>query len=395
MRLDFTQAMSRKDRVVGEFVGSVEKLLRAHGVDLFIGEACLRSPRAVQVRAAAGDCLEIECSRLVIATGSRPARPRLDGVNLPGVITSRDLLQIREQPSRLVVIGASVVGMEFASIFHRLGTKVTVLGRRTFLKAVEQRLAARYRALCSRKGLEVWVGLDLQGIESLGDGSLRVRYLQSGEEKCAEGDYVLLATGRDPVTEGLGLRENGIETVDRGWIRVDPTMGTSLPGVYAAGDVTGGMLLAHVASAEGVTAVENALGGARAMDYRVVPNCVFTDPEIASVGMTEDDAKNAGAEFGVARFPLSANGRALTMGTREGQVRIVYERGTGIVLGMHIMGPHASELIGEGAVAVKAGVCVRELAETIHQHPTLSESIMEAAFAGAFGEAIHYHYRQA
>jgi len=388
--VDFSRVMARKAEIVDRLVGSVVELLRAHKVDVLSGAARLLAANRILVTATGGEQLEVEANRVLIATGSTAVDAGIKGESLPGVVGYRELLGVAQQPASMVVIGASVVGMELASIFHGLGTKVTVLGRRTFLKSVDPQLARRYRALCARHGLEVRVGLEFRSIEAIPDGRLRVRYEAAAGESSAEGEVVLLAAGNAPSCLGLGVAEVGAELDSKGAVVVDDRMSTRVPGVYAAGDVVGGPMLAHVASHEAIVAVENALGGNRLMDYRVVPNCVFTDPEIASVGLTENEAKEAGVEVAVARFPVNASGRAMTLGEEEGMVRLVHEKGSGKLVGAHIMGPHASEMIAELALAIRAGLTVRDIAETMHQHPTLSEMTMEAASEAAFGEAIHY-----
>jgi len=237
--------------------------------------------------------------------------------------------------------------------------------------------------------VEVHLRARVGEIRPKGDG-LAIRVADSGEE--VEAEKVLIATGRVPYTEGLGLEELGVQR-ERGAIVVDEHMATNVPGVYAIGDVTGGIMLAHLASRQGEVAVENILGHPVAMDYRAVPNCVFTLPEIAGVGLTEEAAKAEGLDYQVARFPFSASGRALTIGETTGLVKLICERESGKVLGMHIMGPQASDLIAEGTLAIQMGATAKDIAETIHAHPTLSEAIMEAAKAAAFGEAIHYRKR--
>ena len=386
----FSQVMRRKDAVVQRLVQSVRELLRAHRVEVISGEGSLLSPGRVLVRGDGGSTRELSCRRILIATGSRPSRLELEGHDLEGVVDSRQLLDLKEKPQSLVVVGASVVGMELATIFHGLGTKVSVLGRRTFLKSVDPQLARRYRALAARKGIGVEIGVTFERIEPLSGRGLRLHYRSGEQARQVDASMILLATGREPQTTGIGLPRVGVELDGGGFIPTDNGMRTNVSGVYAAGDVVPGWMLAHVASHEALVAVENALGRRRQIDYTAVPNCVFTDPEIATVGMTEAQAKASGLEAGVARFPLSANGRALTMGEEEGLVRLVYERDTGTILGVHLMGPHASELIAEGALAVKAGLKASDVADLMHQHPTLSENTMEAAMAAAFGEAIHY-----
>lgn len=388
--VDFAQMTLRKQQIVDRLVSSVQKLLQSHGVEVMNGEGVLVSEHEVGVRTESAAMKRFSCRSVVLAPGSKPAWVELEGFHHPGVVDSRGLLDLKEQPRSLIVIGASVVGMEMASIFHNLGTRVTVLGRRTFLKSVDPQLAKRYRVLAARRGLRVETGVDFQRIERLENGQLRLHYRAGSVAKAIEAEMILLATGQEPLTTGIGLEEAGVVLDNAGFIAVDSRMRTSVPWVYAAGDAIGGWMLAHVASHEGIVAVENALGHERSMDYRAVPTCVYTDPEIASVGMTEEDAKMEGFDAAVARFPFGANGRALTMGEEEGQIRLVYDRASGRVLGVHAMGPHASELSAEGAVAVKTGVTVNDLADTLHQHPTLSEVVMEASMAAVTGEAIHY-----
>ncbi|MBC7225194.1 MAG: FAD-dependent oxidoreductase, partial [Anaerolineae bacterium] len=283
----------------------------------------------------------------------------------------------------------SVVGMEFASIFHALGTKVTVVGRRTFLKDADPQLAKRFKSIIRRAGVPAIIGVQFRQIVQTDEGKLRVEWERNGKVESAEGDLVLLSTGRWPYTADLGLERVGVATEGRA-IRVNEFLETNVPGIYAIGDVSSRYQLAHVASYEGEIAVQNALGARIAVDYRAVPACIFTMPELASVGLTEEEAKEQGIEVEVARFPYAVNGRALGMGQTEGQIRLVVEKGTGIVLGMHILGARASDLIAEGALAIQHRLTARDIAETIHAHPTLPEIVMEAAKAAAYGEAIHY-----
>jgi len=389
VRADFAAVMARKDAIVSRIVDSVNGLLQAQKVEIIEGEARFAATDRVEVRAADGSLRELESRNALVATGSVPARLRLDGADSPGVLTSRELLDLRQQPGHLLVVGASVVGMEMASIFHNLGSRVTVLGRQTFLKSVDPQLARRYRALATKRGIGITIGVDFLRIEVIA-GGLRMHYSAGGKPSYVDADAILTAAGQSPVTRGLGLENVGVVSNERGFVQVDSQLRTSVPTIYAAGDVIGGPMLAHVASHEGALAAENALGASREMDYSAVPNTVFTDPEIASVGLTETEAKAAGYEAAVARFPLSASGRAITLGEEEGLVRLVHQVGTGRVLGVHIMGAHASELIAEGALAVRKGLTVTDLAETMHQHPTLSECVMEAAAEAAYGESIHY-----
>ncbi|MBU1877798.1 MAG: FAD-dependent oxidoreductase, partial [Chloroflexi bacterium] len=264
--------------------------------------------------------------------------------------------------------------------------------RKTFLKDTDPQLAKRFRPLLARQGVSVNIGLEFRDIVQTDDGTLQVRYEQRGKEGHVEGDVVLLSTGRWPYTEGVGVEELGIAMSKRD-ILVNETLETSVPGIYAIGDCIGGAMLAHVASYEGEVAVENIMGHRRKVDYTVVPACIFTMPEIADVGLTEEQAKEQSIAHTVSMFPFTASGKALAQGETEGQVRLVCEEGTGKVLGMHIMGPHASDLIAEGAMAMRLGATARDIAELIHAHPTLPEAVMEAGKEQLDG-AIHYQRRR-
>jgi len=394
--VNFARMMARKAEVVETLVSGVEALVRNHKIDLYPGVGTILEPSRVRVAPSVYHPdtapAEVRAKKLIIATGSMPVAAPIPGHDLPGVVNARGLLDIREQPKSLVVIGASVVGVEFASIFAALGTQVTLLGRKTFLKDVDDQLAKRYRAMLARQGVKVEIGIEFKRIVQTDTGRLRVEYERAGQPLAAEGDLVLSSTGHAPFTAELGLENVGV-AVERGAIRVNEYLETSVPGIYAIGDVTGIFMLAHVASHQGIAAVHNALGRREAMDYRVVPNCVFTMPEIAGVGLTEAQARAEGIDYLASRFPFNINGRALGMGATEGQVRMIAERGPdgkgGKVLGVHIMGPHASDLIAEAALAMRLGATAADIAHTIHAHPTLPETMMEAAM-GLDEGSIHF-----
>jgi len=388
-KLNFGRFMQRKDEVKETLVRGVEELIKGHGITMFAGKGRITSPTTVLVNGET----EVACRKMILATGSIEARVPIAGTDLPGIVTSRELLQITQQPKELVVIGGSVVGIEFASIFAAIGTEVHVVGRKTFLKDTDEQLAKRYQSILSRKGVDITIGVEFKQIVQTDAGRLRVEYERKGKPGNAEGDLVLLSTGRWAYTDGLGAQEAGVEMAGR-TIKVNARMETNLPGVYAIGDVIGGYQLAHVASYEGEVAVENALGHHREANYRAVPACIFTMPEIASVGLTSTDVKEQGIDAVVERFPFLINGRALALGETDGQIRMICEKAGdghgGKVLGVHIMGPHASDLIAEATLAIQAGLTAKQVAETIHAHPTIAEVMGEVAAASAFGEAIHF-----
>jgi dihydrolipoamide dehydrogenase len=308
------------------------------------------------------------------------------------VITSTEALEITEIPSHLIVVGGGVIGLEFACIYEALGSRVTVLEMIPTLLpgGTDEALAKRLALILRRRGMEIRTSATVQAIEPVANG-LRVRFAEAKGESAVEGERVLVAVGRWPNTNGIGLAELGVKMNGRA-IAVDEYLGTNIPNVWAIGDAVGGMMLAHKAMVEGRVVAENVAGGKRAMDDRSVPNVIFTRPEVASVGLTESQARAYGAEVKVAQFPFSANPRARILGEAEGLVKLVCEAGNGRVLGVHLLGPHATDLIAEGALAVQTSATADDLAGTTHAHPTLPEAMLEAAL-GFRDAALHFHTR--
>ncbi len=280
------------------------------------------------------------------------------------------------------------MGVEFASIFNALGTKVTIVKRRPLrLEPVDEEIGRRFAQTLSRQGIEVKIGAAVKAINRHGD-ALKVVWNTPEGEQGVEGQMVLMATGRQPFTEGLGLLELGIKMNNRA-ILVNEYLETNVAGVYAIGDVLGKNMLAHVASYEGEVAVENALGHHRQADYRAVPTVVYTYPVVASVGITESEAKDGGIPYKVSKFPFLACGRAVAMDETMGIVKMICNAENGRVLGVHIMGPHADDLIAEGTLAIQLGASAGDIAHTMHAHPTLSEAVHEAAM-GQLEGSIHF-----
>ncbi len=382
---DWPAAQKRKTAVVDQLVKGVEGLLKAGGVTMVSGAAKLAGGGAIEV---AGD--RLQAKNIIIATGSAVSRIPLKGAEL--TIDSDAILELKEIPKRLAVIGGGVVGMEFAAMFAALGTKVTVLEMLPqILPMVEADLVNVYAKHLSGLGGEVHTNSKVAEVAKVG-GGLQVRFSTGAEGGAVDADQVLLAVGRSPYTEGLGAEAAGVK-LDRGRVVVDDYLRTSAEGIWAIGDVIGGIMLAHVASYEGVCAVETMAGQARIPDYHAAPNCVYTDPEIAHVGLGEKEAKDRGIEIKVGRFPFAAAGRALTLGQTEGFVKVVADAPTGRILGVHIIGPRATDLIAEATLAVQNGLTLEQLDLTMHAHPTLPEAIMEAALA-AQGRAIHIPNRR-
>ena len=383
VRIDFPGIMAHKSKSVTQLVSGVEQLMKANRIRVCRGAGRILSPHLVKVNDE-----EIAARKLIIATGSESTPLPVPGRDLPGVLTTDDILELTELPESLVVVGGSHVGVEFAGIFNALGTKVTIVKRRPLrLEPVDEEIGRRFAQTLPRQGIEVKIGAAVKAIEKKGAG-LRVVWDTAEGERGADGQMVLMATGRAPYTGGLNLSELGIQ-MDHGAITVNEYLETNIEDVYAVGDVLGRNMLAHVASYEGEVAVENALGGSRQADYRAVPSCVFTHPEIAGVGITEEEARDSGIPHKVSKFPFAACGRAVAMGETAGMVKMICHADDGNVLGMHVMGSHASDLIAEGALAVRLGLTAEDIVHTMHAHPTLPEAVRETAMGQLHG-AIHF-----
>lgn len=383
IKANLPRIMARKRGIVDKLVSGVEQLMKANKISVYRGAGRIMSPHLVKV-----DDTEIATRKIIIATGSESSPLPVDGANLPGVLSTDDILELEELPESLVVIGGSHVGVEFASIFSALGTKTTIVKRRPLLlEPVDEEVGRRFAQGLSRQGIQVIIGAAVKSIKRQG-GLLKVSWDTPEGEQGVEGQAVLMATGRRPYSEGLGLEELGVK-MEAGAVLVDDCLETNIEDIYAIGDVLGKHMLAHVASYEGEIAAENALGGRRRADYQAVPTCVFTVPVVAGVGITEKEAKERGIPHKVSKFPFLACGRAVAMDETAGIVKMICHAESGKVLGLHIMGPHADDLIAEGALAVRLGATARDVAHTIHAHPTLPEAVQETAM-GQLEGSIHF-----
>jgi dihydrolipoamide dehydrogenase len=389
---DLPSLMTYKQSTVDALVGGVEQLLKKRKVTLLRGDGYVLRPDRLRVADRQGAISEVTARQMILAPGSITARPPIPGLDLPGVITSTEALNIDVVPERLIVVGGGVIGLEFACIYEALGSRVTILEMLpTILPGgTDEAIAKRLTLSLRRRGLTIHTGATAQSIESIECG-LRVTFNQAKGLNAIEGDRVLVAVGRWPNTEGIGLSEVGVKLNGRA-IAIDQHLATNIPNVWAIGDAVGGWMLAHKAMVEGRVVAENVTGGRRTVDYRSVPNVIFTRPEVASVGLTEAQARAQGADVKIAQFPFSANPRARILGEAEGLVKLVCEAGSGRVLGAHLIGPHATDLIAEGALAVQVGATADDLAWTTHAHPTLPEAMLEAAL-GFRDAMIHFHSR--
>jgi len=391
--VDMPQVMARKRQVVAQLVGGVERLLGGADVATYMGTASVPGPGKVAVAKRDGGTEILETKYILLATGSQPAQPPVPKEDLDLTIGSDEALELEKVPPSMLLIGGGVLGVEFACIYHTFGSQVRMIKRTAnLLPAVDEEIAKRLAMSLKRRGMQINVGVFIKRIERSSAGKVVVCDTAEGQEVRFEADTVMVAMGRVPDYGGIDLDAMGVR-YDKKGIKVDPRLKTSAPGVYALGDVVGKTYLASVASAEGLVAAEDMFSEAkRDMDYRVVPGVVFSSPECASVGLEEKDAAEAAAQSGreivVSKFPFSANGKAIAMGETEGLVKLVADKASGEILGMHVFGPHASDLIHEGAIALQARMKGEELARTGFAHPTLSEVVMEAAH-GVEGQPIH------
>lgn len=383
IRFDIGRAMDRKDDVVKKLVGGIEQLLKGNGVEVLRGDGAIESAGKVTVKKAEG-AETVGCKSIIVATGSEPAMIPAFNIDGKNVITSTEALTLRKVPESLLIIGGGVMGCEFATLFSAFGSKVIIVELLPMILSNEDKMASR--VILKRykdTGVNVLTEVSVEEVKVV-DNGVKTR-LKDGREFLTE--KVLVTIGRSFNSTGIGLENAGVN-LDRGRITVNEKMETNVKGIYAIGDVTGKMLLAHVASAQGIVAVSNALGRARSMDYSAIPAGTFTDPEIGSVGLKEKDAAEKGMAVNVGRFPYAASGKALGMGETDGFVQIVADQSTDKVLGCSIVGAHATDLLAEVTLAIKMGAKTGDIVETVHAHPTLPEITLEAA-EDVHGMSIH------
>jgi dihydrolipoamide dehydrogenase len=384
--INVEQIQNRKDGIVKKLVSGVEQLLKANNVEVIFGTAYFKDMNTVFIALGNGSLREITCQNIIIATGSIPSIPNIPGITLPGVFTSENILEFKEVPNKLAIIGGGVIGMEFAGIFNALGAKVTVIEfLPSLLAQVDTDLTKRLSVSLKRKGIDINIDTKVISIKKSNEELIVTAEGKKGEVEFIA-DNVLVSVGRTPMTEGLNIDNLGIN-VSRRAIVVDENYETNIPGIYAIGDVNGISMLAHAASHQGKKVVERIMGYTSVHSLDVIPSCIFVFPEIACVGITENEAKEKGIEYKTSKFLFGANGKALALGEGEGMVKVLASLDN-TILGVHIMGPHASDLIQEGTMAINNNMKVENITSIIHAHPTLSE-VFEEAVLGLTGEAIH------
>jgi len=382
----FDKMVEAKDEIVRAQANGIRSLLRKHKICLINGKARLVDPHTVEVEEPGGKAGKESADAIIISTGSEPLIPAFVPRVGDRILTTTEALDLDEVPRSIAIIGGSIAGCEFACLLNTMGSRVTVVEMLpTILPLEDEEISAFLASQMEKEGIEIICEARVNALErEYPRGRVGVKFEGGGG---IEADYCLLALGRKPCTDGLNLEGAGVRYGDRG-IEVNDRMETNVPGMYAVGDVTGTILLAHWASAQGIVAAENAMGHEARLDGHGVPSCIWTQPEIGSVGLTEAEARERGMDVRIGKMPFRSNSMANALGESEGFIKVVLDKGDGRIIGVHIIGTHASELIAEGAIAVKKGMTLDDMKVIVHAHPTLSETIQEAMLS-ASGLAIH------
>ena len=390
VELDPNAMQDWKDGIVKRLTGGVKQLLKMNGAELISGTATITGPRTVSVQTADGATETFEASKgIVIATGATTIEIPTFKFDPPHVIGAKEAVSLRQIPKRLLVIGGGIIGLELGMVYQKLGSELTVVeALPQILTGVDPECAKIVERRIVKHGGKIHVGAKALGYEKQADGTLLVKIEIGGKQETIACDTVLVAVGMRPASKGLGLDKVGVNVDARGFIPTDKQGKTSVPSIYAIGDVSGPPLLAHKATKEGEIVAEVIAGHKAEKDWATIPGAIFTDPEIATAGMTVEEAKQKGIEVTVGKFPFAALGKAMAMNETDGFVKIVADKNTKQILGVHIVGPEASTMISEAVLSVEMAAFLDDLSLTIHPHPTLGESLMEAA-AAALGQAIH------
>ncbi len=386
--LNLPQLMRQKEFVVRGLVNGVKHLLRSNRINLIFGTAKFLDEKTIEVKRKDNEKEKVISEKILVATGSSPIELSIPGITKKSVMGSTQALNMNQVPKHLLIIGAGTIGCEFASIYHTFGSKVSIVEiLPQILPLEDEEISLHLRRLWEKEGIDIYTNSKVTEIKLLEQDEKLVKVLTPEKEIEIKADKVLVSVGRKANIEGLGIEKIDLR-IENGNILVDETLRTNISNIYAAGDCIGGWLLAHLASVEAEVAVENALGANIKMDYTAVPRCTFTYPEIGSVGLTEKEAKELGIKIKKGKFPFLANGKALAENEPFGFVKIIAEKDSGRIIGAHILGFRASDLIAELSLAIKLKAKTKDLIDTIHAHPTLSEAVREATLK-LEGRPIH------
>lgn len=385
--------MANKAKAVESLTGGIEYLFKKYKVDYVKGWGKLAGPNTVSVALNGGGNQNVEAKNIILAVGSEVTPLPTCPVNNAGkqVVDSTGALELDRIPNNMVVIGGGVIGLEMGSVWARLGTKVTVVEfLDTITPAIDKEVSSNFLKILKKQGMKFMLSTKVTATEVSPSGvKLTVTPSAGGDATVLDADVVLVSTGRRPLTRDIGLEKLGIETDKVGRIKVNEHFQTAVKSIYAIGDAIDGPMLAHKAEEEGIACVENLAGFAGHVNYNVIPGVVYTHPEVATVGQTEEQLKAAGVKYNKGSFPFSANSRARTTGDFEGMIKILADKDTDRILGMHIIGPNAGEMIAEGVLAMEYGASSEDIARTCHAHPTLSEALKEACMA-TYDKPIHF-----
>ncbi|ABW18584.1 dihydrolipoyl dehydrogenase [Alkaliphilus oremlandii] len=388
---DFSKIIARKNDIVNELVGGIDYLLSKNNVTVLKGSGEILDKNTVFVKEKNKE-ITINTNNIIIATGSKAFVPPIKGAASKNIVTSKEMLNLSELPQKIIIVGGGVIGMEFAFICNALDTDVSVVEfAEDILVALDEDVRTEIREIAIEKGIKIYTSSKVEEIIDTEEGQSIVVFDKNGTKGYITGDKVLMSVGRVPFYGDIDLEKLGIDLNEKGrGIKVNSKMQTTVDNIYAIGDVTNIIQLAHVASHQGIIAIENILGKDVEANYEVVPSAIFTSPEIASVGIHEKAAMEQGISVKTGKFPFGANGKALTQGERRGFVKIITEEATGVILGGSIIGPHATDLIHEVAVAIQNKLTAEQLINTIHAHPTTAEAVHEALLATTPKGAIHF-----
>lgn len=387
---DFGVMRDRVKKVVSDVSGGVAFLMKKNKIDVYYGMGSFKDAHVISVKGEK-ELIEIKGAKIVIATGSKPST--LPGVKIDKerVITSTEALVMKEQPKKLIVIGGGVIGLELASVYRRLGSEVSVVEfADSIIGTMDAELGKTLHKILKKEGVEFFLGHGVTGVESNGKKvTVKAKDKKSNAEITLEGDYCLVAVGRRPYTEGLNLEAAGVKLDERGRVETNAHLLTNVSHIYAIGDVVKGAMLAHKAEEEGVLVAEYMAGQKPHIDYNLIPGVVYTWPEVASVGQTEEQLKAAGRDYKTGSFPFKASGRARASNESDGFIKVLADKKTDEVLGVHMIGPRAADMIGEAVLAMEYRASAEDIARTSHAHPTYSESLKEAALAATENRALN------
>ncbi|MCY3998545.1 MAG: dihydrolipoyl dehydrogenase [Flavobacteriaceae bacterium] len=389
IKLDLKQMMNRKNDVVDKTIGGINYLMKKNKIDVYCGHGSLINPSSIEIKSSKkGETISFD--KAIIATGSKPNTLPFITIDKGRIITSTEALALKEVPKHLIIIGGGVIGLELGQVYHRLGSQVSVIEYEDrIIASMDIDMSKELARVFKKEGIKFYVSHRVTGVEREKDIVTVQAQNQKGETISFQGDYCLISVGRKPYTENLGLEKAGIQVNDFGQIQVDSNLQTTCPNIYAIGDVIQGAMLAHKAEEEGILVAEYLAGQKPHIDYNLIPNVIYSWPEVASVGKTEDQVKQSNQEYKVGKFPMRALGRARASGDIDGLVKVIADKQSDQVLGVHIIGARASDIIAEAVVAMEYQASAEDIARISHAHPTFTEAVKEAALSASDNRPIH------